>query len=58
MGHMNVRFYVARAIEGLAEVAAALGMPDAFQPRAGATSGCSSSISASCARRASTRRCT
>lgn len=37
MGHMNVRFYVARAIEGLAEVAAALGMPDAFSPRGGAT---------------------
>lgn len=37
MGHMNVRFYVARAMEGLAGVAAALGMTDAFAARSQAT---------------------
>ena len=37
MGHMNVRFYVARAMEGLAGVAAALGLPGAFRPHAQAT---------------------
>lgn len=37
MGHMNVRFYVARAMEGLAGVAALLGMPDAFTPHAEST---------------------
>lgn len=37
MGHMNVRFYVVRATEGLAGLAAALGMPDAFAPFAGST---------------------
>jgi acyl-CoA thioester hydrolase len=30
MGHMNVRFYVAKAVEGLATLAALIGMPDAF----------------------------
>ena len=37
MGHMNVRFYVARAMEGLVALAAALGMPNAFAPEAVAT---------------------
>jgi acyl-CoA thioester hydrolase len=37
MGHMNVRFYVARAMEGLVGLAARLGMPKAFSPGAGAT---------------------
>jgi acyl-CoA thioester hydrolase len=37
MGHMNVRFYVTRALEGLVGLAAALGMPQAFAPEAGAT---------------------
>ena len=37
MGHLNVRHYVARAMEGLAGAAAALGMPDAFTERAAAT---------------------
>ena len=37
MGHMNVRFYVARAVEGLVGVAAALGLPDAYRPNAGST---------------------
>jgi len=37
MGHMNVRFYVARAMEGLAGLAAELGMPRAFAPDANAT---------------------
>ena len=32
MGHMNVRFYVARAQEGLAGLARLLGMPRAFAP--------------------------
>ena len=37
MGHLNVRFYVSRAMEGLVAVAAALGLPDAFRANAGAT---------------------
>lgn len=37
MGHMNIRFYVTRAMEGLAGVAAALGLPEAFAPRAAST---------------------
>ena len=37
MGHMNVRFYVARASEGLAGVAAALGLAGAFRSEAQAT---------------------
>ncbi|MBV9509111.1 MAG: thioesterase family protein, partial [Caulobacteraceae bacterium] len=37
MGHMNVRFYLARAMEGLAGLAAALGMPRAFTADANAT---------------------
>ena len=32
MGHLNVRFYVARAMEGLVGAAAALGMAGAFRP--------------------------
>ncbi|MDQ2859563.1 MAG: thioesterase family protein [Pseudomonadota bacterium] len=37
MGHMNVRFYVARAVEGLVGLAAALGLEGAFRPNAEAT---------------------
>ncbi len=37
MGHMNVRFYMAAAMEGLVELAAALGMERAFAPRAAST---------------------
>jgi acyl-CoA thioester hydrolase len=37
MGHMNVRFYVARAMEGLAELAAQLGLPGVFRAHAEAT---------------------
>ena len=37
MGHMNVRFYVAKATEGLATLAALIGMPHAFSPYAEAT---------------------
>lgn len=37
MGHFNVRFYVSRAMEGLAGFAAELGLPGAFSPRANAT---------------------
>lgn len=37
MGHMNVRFYVTRAMEGLAGLAALLGLPHAFATGAGAT---------------------
>jgi acyl-CoA thioester hydrolase len=37
MGHMNVRFYVARAMEGLVGMAAALGLPGAFRPQAQST---------------------
>lgn len=35
--HLNVRFFVARAAEGLIGLAAELGLPQAFTPRAGAT---------------------
>jgi acyl-CoA thioester hydrolase len=35
--HLNVRFFVTRAAEGLMGVAAELGLPHAFTPRAGAT---------------------
>jgi acyl-CoA thioester hydrolase len=37
MGHMNVRFYVAKSMEGLAGLAACLGMPHAFAPHAEST---------------------
>jgi acyl-CoA thioester hydrolase len=37
MGHLNVRFYVARAMEGLVGLAAALGLPEAFREKATAT---------------------
>jgi acyl-CoA thioester hydrolase len=37
MEHMNVRFYVVRAMEGLAGLAAELGLPHAFSPYANAT---------------------
>ncbi|HEY1449012.1 MAG TPA: thioesterase family protein [Caulobacteraceae bacterium] len=37
MGHMNVRFYVSRAMEGLAGLAAALGLSGAFRARAEST---------------------
>jgi acyl-CoA thioester hydrolase len=37
MGHLNVRFHMLRAMQGLAGAAAALGMPDAFAERAQAT---------------------
>ncbi|HRD27170.1 MAG TPA: thioesterase family protein [Caulobacter sp.] len=37
MGHMNVRFYVTKAIEGLVGLAAALGLPHAFSAHAGST---------------------
>jgi acyl-CoA thioester hydrolase len=37
MGHMNVRFYVTRAMEGMVGLAAALGMPQAYAPDAGAS---------------------
>ncbi|HEX6859686.1 MAG TPA: thioesterase family protein [Caulobacteraceae bacterium] len=37
MGHLNVRFYVTRAMEGLAGLAAELGLPHAFAPGTGAT---------------------
>ena len=37
MGHMNVRFYVARAMEGLVGLAGALGLSGAFRERANAT---------------------
>jgi acyl-CoA thioester hydrolase len=37
MGHMNVRFYVSRFMEGLAGLALRLGMPEAFNARAAAT---------------------
>ena len=32
MGHMNVRFYLARALDGLAGLSAELGLPDPYQP--------------------------
>ena len=37
MGHMNVRFYLTKATEGLAGLAAELGMAHAFAPHAEAT---------------------
>ena len=37
MGHMNVRFYVSRAMEGLVGVADAMGLYGAFRTHAGAT---------------------
>ena len=37
MGHLNVRFYVAHAMEGLAGLAGALGMDSAYSPRGSAT---------------------
>ena len=37
MGHMNVRFYVAHFMEGLAGLALRLGLPEAFTPGATAT---------------------
>ena len=37
MGHLNVRFYVAHAMEGLVGLAGALGMGSAFAPRGAAT---------------------
>lgn len=37
MGHMNVGFYIARSVEGLVGLAAALDMPEAFVPAATAT---------------------
>jgi acyl-CoA thioester hydrolase len=37
MGHLNVGFYVAKAMEGLIGLAAELGMPHAFAPHADAT---------------------
>jgi acyl-CoA thioester hydrolase len=37
MGHLNVRFYGARSMEGLVGLAAAIGLPDAFKPNSGST---------------------
>jgi len=37
MGHLNVRHYVAHAMDGLAAFSAALGAPKAFSPRAPST---------------------
>jgi len=37
MGHLNVRFYMARATEGLVGLAAAMGLEGAFRAQAGAT---------------------
>jgi acyl-CoA thioester hydrolase len=37
MGHMNVRFYLAAANEGMANLAALMGMPRAFTPGASST---------------------
>lgn len=37
MGHLNVRHWVAKSMEALAGLAAALGMPDAFSPLAQST---------------------
>lgn len=37
MGHMNVRHYLVRAMEGLVGLAAELGLPHAFSPYANAT---------------------
>lgn len=37
MGHLNTIFYVAKSMEGLAGLAAELGMPDAYSPQAQTT---------------------
>ena len=37
MGHMNVRFHLARALEGVAGLARRLDLPDAFRPGAAST---------------------
>lgn len=37
MGHLNVRFYIAHAMEGLAALAAEIGMPGAYSPRGSST---------------------
>jgi acyl-CoA thioester hydrolase len=37
MGHLNVRFYVAKAMEGMVGLAAALGLDGAFRPTANST---------------------
>jgi acyl-CoA thioester hydrolase len=37
MGHMNVRFYVAKMMEGLAEFAHAAGLTESFRPRGRST---------------------
>src|SRR4051812_24291576 len=37
MGHLNTRFYVSRALEGLACLAGYLGMPRVFAPSAATT---------------------
>jgi acyl-CoA thioester hydrolase len=37
LGHLNMRFYLARAVDGLARLAAALGQPHAFAASATAT---------------------
>jgi acyl-CoA thioester hydrolase len=37
MGHMNVRFYISRFMEGLAGLALRLGLPEAFSARSTAT---------------------
>ena len=37
MGHMNVRFYVARALEGMVGLAALLGLPHAFSQNGAST---------------------
>jgi acyl-CoA thioester hydrolase len=37
MGHMNVRFYVVKAVEGLTALAALIGMPEAFRAEASST---------------------
>ena len=37
MGHMNVRFYVTRSVEGMAGLAAEMGMPFAYAPYANST---------------------
>jgi acyl-CoA thioester hydrolase len=37
MGHMNVRFYVAKMMEGLAEFAHVAGLTQSFRPRARST---------------------
>ena len=37
MGHLNVRYYVSKAMEALIGLAAELGMPHAFTPNAQST---------------------